>query len=79
MIAPLRGLGTLTIGLSCTGAPLSVCLSASSVNAAAVAERPAVAAPVDTSKKPKELGFTMPGAALCHTVPALIMWSHLAD
>ena len=49
----------------CAGARLSVSLSASSVNAAAtVAERAAPAAPIDTSKKPKELGFTMPGGLL---------------
>ena len=36
------------------------------VNATAVAERPAPAAPasIDTTKTPKQLGFTMPGAAL---------------
>lgn len=45
-------------------------LSATSVNAAAaVAERAATAAPVDTAKKPKELGFTMPGAALGRLTP----------
>lgn len=46
----------------CTGKSATASLSVSSVNAAAaVAERPASAAPIDTSKKPKELGFTMPG------------------
>ena len=40
-------------------------MSTHSINAAtAVAERPAATTPVDTSKKPKELGFTMPGAPL---------------
>ena len=57
------------------GLQSTVCMSKSSVNAAtAVAERPAATTPVDTSKKPKELGFTMPGPPL-HSTPA----TNLAD
>ena len=52
------------------GAQSTVCMSTPSINAAtAVAERPAATTPVDTSKKPKELGFTMPGAPL---IPCLL-------
>ena len=62
--ACLVNIGTVDI-VRCAGARLSVSLSATSVNAAAaVAERAAPAAPIDTSKKPKELGFTMPGGFL---------------
>ena len=67
--ACLVNIGGLEV-VRCAGARLSVSLSATSVNAAsAVAERAATAAPVDTSKKPKELGFTMPGAFLDQLTP----------
>ena len=57
------------------GAHSIICMSAHSINAAtAVAERPAATTPVDTSKKPKELGFTMPGAPLTPCLlPTLLM------
>ena len=57
------------------GAHSTICMSAHSINAAtAVAERPAATTPVDTSKKPKELGFTMPGAPLTSCLlPTLLM------
>ncbi len=57
------------------GAQSTVCMSTHSINAAtAIAERPAATTPVDTSKKPKELGFTMPGAPLIPCLlPTLLM------
>ena len=47
---------------SAAGTRVTASLS-TAVNAAAVAERPATAAPlaIDTTKTPKQLGFTMPG------------------
>ena len=73
--ACLVDIGALEV-VCCAGARLSVSLSAASVNAAsAVAERAAAAAPVDTSKKPKELGFTMPGASLGQLTPRYMLVS----